>query len=285
MSLLGENRSDAGNAAKQVLEDLLAGRVVKLDRFGGKVRELASTVLDLVREDETVATRLETLAGSHPELMAAFSWALTGPDSNLEHDEEDREMLGRLESLQAEGDQAVGFAFGQRLMPHLPAPLGDLEACFRSVSPLTNQQVHQVLFNSPACRAAGEDLVRPLVVRGLTPISIFEASEAVPALIRRLQRQGRLVAEKEIELTDRPSDFPNSLSLDLVRQEIGHATRSLRETSEAILRWMLNVARERPHLFGGLIAKPTDDGPIRLSPSTEIPRGREFLGERWAFRG
>jgi hypothetical protein len=127
------------------------------------------------------ASRFEALGDSNPDILVKLSVILAGAESESEVDDEGRELLGKFESLQAEGDKEIGLAFKLGLMRDLPPRLENLEMCFSDVPRLRSRNVQIALLKSPACRAAGKKLVSPLVARGLTPVSIFEASESIPA--------------------------------------------------------------------------------------------------------
>ncbi|MBN4055000.1 hypothetical protein JYT15_00675, partial [Acidimicrobium ferrooxidans] len=123
---------------------------------------------------------------------------------------------------------------------------------------------------------------RLLAERGLTPLSVYLATEAVSELLTRTSEAGYLKAGQAFQLSaDQGKLFiePNTANLEhtTVITEIEAMADCERTTAEALAQWIIQVAAYKPSLIAGFSATPIGER-VALEPIAE----RETdLFKRW----
>jgi hypothetical protein len=176
-------------------------------------------------------------------------------------------------------ERKIGEAF-ECLMEKVSRPTRELSSYFGSLPDVSDSRREELL-SSPAVQASSHAL--NLVRWGITPITIFTATEAVALLVDRKVRRGKLSAEIPVVISKRsPSSAPQNRSaqeipFQTVKMEIRSATRCSEEASGRVLDWTIDAAQSVPFLYRGLRAQIHEKG-ISLISDKGSP---EELLQRW----
>ena len=260
---------------------------ILLDDMRGRATEF----IPFFDEHEKLATRFEQALDRLGDGRIGDVYVALASDDNdevpCEHlDADDARISEALREARLTSDQWIGRAFTEGLMESLPGDLGDLGKHLSDI-PLVSPEVAEILRGSPSSKAAeSPELIETLANRGLTPVSIFQATEALPALLRRLRRRGKLDSGTDVffldedgNLTAGSAGFPSSLVLESVR----HATECDSSTAATLLRWLVAVAQARPRLFGDLWSEPYGTCAVRLNRlDVKVDVIDSTLIDRWA---
>ena len=196
-----------------------------------------------------------------------------------------REVSGDVEEefyATADDEESVGRAFGQSLMTIDREDIRRFEiglVYLPSIVPAEEEE----LLKTPSARGAGPYAL-PLARVGLTPLSIFYATEGVSYLIERLVEQELLPIDNSILLDSNEVLVNNEphevLTWDLTIDEIRRLAVCNGVTAVGIYHWLVQVAQYRPYLFAGFKCAPVDRLAVRLSKSE---KRFENLYQRWGF--
>lgn len=179
----------------------------------------------------------------------------------------------------ATDEQDIGEAF-QCLVEKIAHPTRQFSCYFGSLPEVSDTQKKELL-SSPAVQASSHavDLVR----WGITPVTIFTATEAVALLVDRKVRRRKLfgqipvVISKEDPQVDPQNLLAQELPFQTVAMEIRSATRCSEEASNRILDWTIDAAQSVPFLYKGMRAEIQGKG-ISLVSDESCPA--ELL-QRW----
>lgn len=182
----------------------------------------------------------------------------------------------------AADEESVGRAFGEALMTVDREEIQLLKTL--SSLPAVEREEEQELLRTPSSKGAGLYAV-PLARVGLTPLSIFHATEAVSYLIERLVDQQLLPAEPSILLSEADvlvdEVHHDVLTWALVVDEIRRLSVCNLETAVEIYRWLIQVAQYRPYVFSGFKCDPADWGQAVCLTNSELRF--DDLYKRWGF--
>jgi hypothetical protein len=167
------------------------------------------------------------------------------------------------------------------LLGELPRELGDLRPWLRGL-PTVGKRELSFLHELPAVAAARE-LVAPLLEHGLTPITLFDATEAVFLLAELVWEEGLWPAGTPLVLG--PAQAVGQEQARVVPHQLwAHEIEKMTDCSQrAALRlvdWLTPVAVVRPFLFPQTHSRWCD-GRVELTPATDESRGLT-LTERWS---
>ena len=124
-------------------------------------------------------------------------------------------------------ESLIGYAFKEALIRDLPSNVSTLESRLANL-PKVKEEERKELIDTPAVQAALPE-AEALIVYGVTPLTVFYASEAVGALIGRLRRHKiarpdvvlileehweSKQAESPIQITQRGSVLAHPIVLD-----------------------------------------------------------------------
>ena len=184
----------------------------------------------------------------------------------------------------ADAEESLGRAFSEGLMT-----IGreDIQGFLTlAVLPRIHLEEALELLRTPAAVGAGDYSI-PLARVGLTPLSMFYATEAVSYLIERLVNQELVPSEPQILLEEENvlvnRDSHEILTWGLVVDEIQRLSVCEFETAVGVYRWLVQVAQYRPYLFSGFKCSPAKKGQAVALTGTEIRF--ENLYQRWGFEG
>ena len=240
-------------ASKESSEILIAMEQVDWDQV---LDEESASRLDL----EWVAKVYEALAKSHVS-------------------KGDAALFEALFDGRATDERKIGEAF-ECLVEKVSRPTREFSSYFGSLPDVSDSQKEE-LRSSPAAQASSHAL--DLMRWGITPVTIFTATEAVALLVDRKVRRGKLSGQKPVMISKgKPSADPQSLSaqelpFQTVAMEIRSATRCSEEASGRILDWTIDAAQTVPFLYKGLRAQFHEKG-ISLICDESCP---EKLLDRW----
>jgi RNA polymerase sigma factor (sigma-70 family) len=177
-------------------------------------------------------------------------------------------------------DEAIGAAFRETLLADLPPALREPSE-FHSLRPIARGESGE-LRNSPDVKAAVPEVL-PWIEYGITPLTVFYATEAVSGLLSRLLRRGFLheggiiLGDKEAVFVD---DEKKTFKLDDSNvEEIAQMAECNHDIAKALYSWLLKVAPYKTWLFAGFRAEPRGTA-VKLTPS---PETFESVYQRWGL--
>lgn len=240
-----------------------------------EVRRRAEEILNYL---ETSEEDVEDSGFSDQDLewRACVFESLAKADDLLSEDE--IETVNALFEANAENEGSIGDAYKLALLPGLPPSLQHLERRFKGLKTVSEREAEAWL-NSPAAKAA-LPFSEPLASYGVTPMTVFHATQALSTLTYRL-RLHKVISESGPILLNRSDSedylgFGDLLDQKMVVREIRNLAECREDVAGLILPWMVDVARYKPQLFVGFKAEQQGKG-IRLSESPEIKN----VYERW----
>lgn len=193
--------------------------------------------------------------------------------------EGDAALFEALFEGRARDERKIGEAF-ECLVEKLSTPARQFSSYFGSLPAVSDGQKAE-LISSPAVQASPHAL--EIVRWGITPVTIFTATEAVALLVDRKVRRGKFSEQKPIMISKEsprvsPQNLPaQELPFQTLAMEIRFATRCSEEASSRILDWTIDAAHSVPFLYKGLRAEVHEKG-IGLISDKDCPT--ELL-QRW----
>lgn len=241
-----------------------------------EVRQRADEILAYLEHAEPA----DWGSGSNSEWLAEVYAAIGGEE---ELSPRDKETLNSMVSATQAEESFIGYAFKEALIRDLPEEVPSLEERLAGV-PMVDKEELKELIDTPSVQAALPQAEK-LILYGVTPLTVFYATEAVGSLISRLARHkitpgGALILEEhdrgkpDLWLT---TSRGSVLTHPIVRDEIAKMAECSAATAAVLLPWLVTVARFRPFVFRGLEAKPLD-GAVALEAVSEVT---EDLVLRW----
>jgi len=259
-----------------------------MDVFKDAVLAVNSTEhLDWVRAHSTgILLELERLeedpfAGSLSEVdpgwLAAIYEALSHEDEFLG---EDRARLERLFEAKQTEEQQIGAAFHQALLVNLPEDL----RLWRRIEPsraAVPEQQRAILLQSLSAQGSPY-AAEHLVPFGMTPLTIFQATDAIGGLVERLVRKRRLDHKLPVALSPSGNDFTGLQRLDFptTASEVGLVTGLAEPNSVALTNWCIQAAQCKPSLFPWVSSKPLGRDGVHM---TWVGEAADNLFERWGL--
>jgi hypothetical protein len=244
-----------------------------------QLRKHAKQVLHTLKDPE-----LENVLSAAPVDDVPSDWLARVYEVLAEADPFPVLPIATREALLAESERdeaVIGTAFQKNLLRDLERHLPPLYVVFAHVPRVSDKEVRH-LRQTPSVEASWPEC-SGLVVCGLTPMSVFAATDAVVPFFKRLQAGSILPqAELVILLRDRirsaclqkPTD-----PVDFVVSEFLRVGRCGEEAAKTLLNWLLDVAAYRPRVFSGAWADPEG---LNVRLKYESQEGMS-LAQRWAF--
>jgi hypothetical protein len=247
-----------------------------------EVRERADELISyLDKDDDSIDTEISALQ-TNPEWLVLVQEALAKeePLSPAE-----QEIRAELFQARADDEKSVGRAFTEALLADVPAQLTDWPYWF-GLAPRPSAEQREYLIQQVSVKAA---LPRSadLVFYGLTPVSIYYATEAVAfvaeeVLSRELRKPEPAVRIRvdESPLRDlppkvtapimEPNDWPRwenrrVIPSELLVEEIVHMADCPLSTAHALLPWLVALAQFKPFLFADLESSPIGKKAVELT--------------------
>lgn len=207
------------------------------------------------------------------EWLAEVYEALAG---SAELPREEQELVDAFFEANVEEEESVGEAFHQVLWFGLSADLHNLSRWFRDEDRIPSTQMGELL-EEPSVKG-GSPESSLLAVYGVTPMTIFLATEAVTSALERLEGYGWLEPKSPIILyPDRVEASNGILTVNLLNAEIYTSARCTPSIARSLYSWLVGVARERPLLFDTYEASVRDSG-VQLHRRES---GTSNLFQRW----
>jgi len=245
-----------------------------LDESRRRAREIIS-FLETVESEDELPIDLEQL---DPAWVAEVYEALSDDDVLSP---EEQTQASALEHATESEEERIGRAFKNDLLAHLPAKLRSFHHFRELDRPELTPADWKDLRESTTVRAAGSE-AEPLLQYGLTPLTVFLATEAVARLSERLLRHGLIPAQEPITFV-RPNHHidvrPALLKSDALMTRITDLTGCEPLTAHCLLSWLLDVALYKPYLFRWFKVSPILEG-VRLD---QIGDDYTELDERWGL--
>lgn len=245
-----------------------------------QVREQAADVLSALENSESFGLSEDEVRNLDPLWVAEVYEAMAAAAPSQEG--ANFEAAEALFLANQDEEASIGVAFRDTLLVGLPDTLRHIERWFPASTPRVDEDERRELMEEPSVRA-GMPYSGPLVIYGVTPLTVFYATEAVSSLIDRLMRY-------EVIHPD------TSVTLDMNRVVVGGRThdemsvcalvneiRDVSECSEAVAgglySWSIQTAQYKPFLFRGFHASPLGEG-VSLTSTKEV---HDNLYQRWGL--
>jgi RNA polymerase sigma factor (sigma-70 family) len=243
-----------------------------------QVRERADEVLAALENSESFGLSEEEMRGVDPlwvaEVYSVMSTATVERDKAFEASE-------ALFHAHEQEEASVGVAFKETLIADLPERLQNIGRWFHS-APQVDMEQRQELMEEPSVQA-GMPYSEQLVPYGVTPLTVFYATEAISSLLDRLIRYEMIDADasvvlstSRVETEGRGNDL---LSVDLLVDEISKVSECSEAAALALYAWSVDVAQYKPFLFSDFQASPTEEG-VSLTRTKEV---YDNLFQRWGL--
>ncbi|MBI3682023.1 MAG: serine/threonine protein kinase [Acidobacteria bacterium] len=189
-----------------------------------------------------------------PEWLAQVYGAIADAEQISAEDESSVQAL-----LQAsvKEESSIGYAFRDALMPALPERLRDFPAWFGFLDRVEEEEQRELLA-TPAAQA-GMPYSEELSIYGITPLTIFYATEGMSMVVDRLMDYKAVNEGAPILLSLNPQGFSDKyqvLEPRMVVREIEQVAECPKKTAQALLPWLIEAAQYRPFLFRNLEARP-----------------------------
>lgn len=241
-----------------------------------QLRDRSDEVLAALEIDDSPLLGKDESIVLEADWLAAVYEALSG---TARLTPEDAAALDALFSANVAEQRSVGSAFKEVLWADLPSDVRDLELWFTETPRVDSKQMEELLMQPSV--EGGMPATNIFALYGLTPMTLFYATEAVSSALERLQDYGIIYSASPIWLSpDRVQalgDREDLLKPESLIAEIRLATKSEEPTARSLYLWLLQVAQYKPGLFEGFHAEREDEG-VRLD---RVAERTENLYERW----
>jgi hypothetical protein len=272
-------RLPASELFKRVLSE--PGNTALLEEVRARAEELISYLDESDSGPEVGAVKTD------PAWLILVHEALA-QEEPLSPEEED--LRAKLLQARANDEASVGRAFKEALVPDLPNSLTNWEYWF-AAAPRASVEELNILMNQPSVQAASP-ISSPLAAFGLTPVSVYYATEAVSFAAQeslahtasglnsgiriRVEEAPARSLPKSIELRPKsPDDWPywdnrRVIPALWLAAEIVRMLQCPLFTAYALLAWLITVGQFKPFIFAGF-----ESGPVGPTALELIPLGRE----------
>ena len=250
------------------------------DRLLREIEQKSAAILDALEESYMAAGLEEVSRLASPEWVSRVYAALAGPDIDIEP-----EAMDDFAAALAEEDEGIGRAFDQVLLADPQELARRLEALCEGLPPVKVAEKNE-MEACPSLHAAGSGRYGYLPSRGLSPLRLFEAIEAVAGLFVLSVDAGDLPASFVVTtegdvcaFAADPSDGATGLTEAHFVASVGASLEVSDEVARPLAQWVLRVAEWKPFLFEGFCGEVIGEGQIRYHPCDER---FEDLQQRWA---
>ncbi len=241
-----------------------------------QVEKRADEVIAALDSPDAVNISDEELGNLDPLWVARVYEALAG---TAEAAQIAPEVNDELYYAHADAEYQIGVAYKETLIPGLPEDLADLAGRWLvKVSPVDEDEMRDALM-SPAARGA-YPLSEPLAQYGVTPLTVFDATESVSRLLDRLMRRGRLDPNTSVTLSGKGIQSGDLINEQLLVNEISRVAVCREPTAYVLYKWSRCVAQFKPLLFSGFQAEPAAGDSVVLVRTGEKVNN---LFQRWGL--
>ncbi|MFY9611631.1 MAG: sigma-70 family RNA polymerase sigma factor [Blastocatellia bacterium] len=175
----------------------------------------------------------------------------------------------------------IGSAYSEALLAGLPPEIRNLNErlAAQKGEPLDWEEIAELL-QSPSVTAGGDEAER-IARHGVTPLTIFYATEAVSLLLKRsldahVLANGVYLSNANGQRIGRPE---RTTDPKVIEDEITKVAECTPEVASVLYRWLLSVLQYKHYLLRGFRAETEVDGVILK----EAPEPYVNLFERWAL--
>lgn len=193
------------------------------------------------------------------EWLAAVYEALAG---KVEVTREEQKLFDALFEAGIDEETSVGEAFEQILWPDLPDALRDPDRWFPESARVSSVRLKESL-QEPSVKS-GWAVAAQLAVYGVTPMTIFHATEAVSSALERMQDYGLIDARSPVRLSadraEASGDERGVLTLESLVAEIHTSAKCDKAIARSLYSWLINVAQYKPFIFDGFESEAVGEG-------------------------
>ncbi len=242
-----------------------------------EVRARAGEIFEHLDREESLEDWKWRTFEADPAWLAAVLEALAGDQAPPK---EDAPILEALFQAGAARESGIGYAFKEGLLAGLPKHLTNLAHWFRQV-PLIDPVDQANLLRTPAVEAA-RLASEALVPHGVTPLTVFYATEAVSGLAGRLRRLGAIAEDESFVLDPsgtQPVTQDGSVTNDTVLREIRFVAECSPPAASVLYPWLVAAAQFKPFVFRGYEAGPLKTA-VRLN---RVKDDQPELYVRWGL--
>lgn len=247
------------------------------DELLRQVAERADEVIAVLERPDAIDICDEDLIKLNPQWVAQLYDVLAKGNGASE-----QEVEGSNELFYAnvEDEYQIGVAYEQALIAGLPRYFADLaEHWLAPKLPPVSKDEMSYLMESPAAQGAGV-LSEPLARYGVTPLTVFDSTEATSRLLDRFIRRGRLDPEKSIVMSLEGIHNDEFISSSRLADEISRVAVCGKPTAQVLYEWSIGVAQRKPLLFSGFQATGDRENAVVLIHTGEKMNN---LYERWGL--
>jgi hypothetical protein len=239
------------------------------------VRTNAEGILELLEgsEQDPLEGRLEDI---NPAWMAQVYEALSREEEFLGGD---RNLIDRLFLARQNEEREIGAAFEQALLINLPEDI----LSWKEITPSRPEVPTAWRSERPALpSAAGSRYAeKNLFPFGMSPLTVFYATEAIGGLAERLIRRDRFTARQPIALSALNRSHGGYQQLEFAKacSEVGMTTGLSDPYSAALTGWCIRVAQYKRGLFPRFSTEPLGEDGAAMTWAGETAAN---LFQRWA---
>lgn len=174
----------------------------------------------------------------------------------------------------------IARTFKETLMDGLHSYLRDMHKYFHALCPVALEEREKLYQEKKEEIDAGMPYSGDLLLYGLTPVTIFFASEAIAGFIERFLCPGVLNEElPHISRTSNTFVEAHQGIHSMIMREIVRVAKCDSESAVKILDWFIDILPHKPYFFRGFYARATEDE-IIFNFVQPHERGKT-LQERW----
>jgi RNA polymerase sigma factor (sigma-70 family) len=244
-----------------------------------QVRDRADEVLVALENSESFGLSEDEMRAVDPLWVAEVYQAMS---TAVGQSDEESEASKALFHAHQEEEASVGVAFKETLMAGLPERLQNIGRWFYLV-PQVDVEERRELIEEPSVQA-GMPYSEQLIPYGVTPLTVFYATEAVSSLLDRLMRYEMLDINASVVLGVNKVEVEGHdnalLSIDLLVDEIEKVSECSERAAHALYAWSVGAAQYKPFLFSGFKASPREEG-VSLARTCNV---YDDLFQRWGLQ-
>jgi hypothetical protein len=246
------------------------GNLELLDHFRSHAKAVLGALGD---EDLDAILAVDAAKEVPPEWLTRIYEALSDAEPFPALPGDERDAIFRENERE---EETIGHAFKSALLAGLSPSLANLAVVFAAVPRISRKEQGHLRQGASVDAAWPE--CSALVACGLTPLSVFYATEAVYSFKKRLDRT-ELPEGVDLDFIKAlPEHLQSSTTFSaLVVGEFMRIARCGEQAACTLLNWLIAIAQLKPRVFANAYAQPCSRG-VRLSFH---PNSADSLFKRW----
>lgn len=240
------------------------------------VRQHAREIIEAFESEAQVDLEL-SIKDLDPGWMSEVYAALSTVD--VQELTEDAASVQALIVATEKSESSIGYALRDALMPALPTALTDFSRWFGMLDIVENAEKEDLM--QTASVRAGSPYTEQLCIWGITPLTIFYATEAISMLVHRLFDYGVLDRSRPVLLFDSGVTRMDEQFIrpEMAKREILDVAECSEATAKSLFAWLIEAGRYRPFIFKGLQTLPDPSG-LKLRCADQL---YENVYQRWGL--